>query len=113
MEDNMWKLYVLRLNGTYKCFRCNSSGSWYDFQNQMVNALRIGKSYELEFLQLKARRMETLNDVVQPINISRGEPSPSKTYGTHTPVPASAAPPALPVDAQHEQVCRGMLLFQY
>ena len=37
-EDNMWKLYVMRMNGTFKCFRCNSSGSWFDFQNKMVIA---------------------------------------------------------------------------
>jgi len=60
-EDNMWKLYIMRMNGTFKCFRCNAAGistpqatfhpqsagpvildfrfclgSWFDFQNKIL-----------------------------------------------------------------------------
>jgi len=32
----MWKLYVLGRNGAFKCFRCNAAGSWFDFQNKLL-----------------------------------------------------------------------------
>eukprot|EP00656_Telonema_subtile_P044245 TRINITY_DN50532_c0_g1_i1.p1 TRINITY_DN50532_c0_g1~~TRINITY_DN50532_c0_g1_i1.p1 ORF type:complete len:579 (+),score=141.24 TRINITY_DN50532_c0_g1_i1:307-2043(+) len=33
--DNQWKLYILNRNGCYKCFRCQSQGSWFDFQSKI------------------------------------------------------------------------------
>jgi len=33
--DNQWKLYILNRNGCYKCFRCSSQGSWFDFKNKI------------------------------------------------------------------------------
>lgn len=33
--DNQWKLYILNRNGCFKCFRCSSQGSWFDFKNRI------------------------------------------------------------------------------
>lgn len=33
--SNMWKLQINRFKGFYHCFRCNETGSWYDFRSKL------------------------------------------------------------------------------
>lgn len=33
--DNMHKLYMVRESGVYKCHRCSSQGSWFDFRKRV------------------------------------------------------------------------------
>ena len=34
--DNMYTLNILKQIGNYKCFRCGSSGNWFDFKNKVM-----------------------------------------------------------------------------
>eukprot|EP00658_Telonema_sp_P-2_P027434 TRINITY_DN21186_c0_g1_i1.p1 TRINITY_DN21186_c0_g1~~TRINITY_DN21186_c0_g1_i1.p1 ORF type:complete len:444 (+),score=107.95 TRINITY_DN21186_c0_g1_i1:112-1443(+) len=43
--DNMWKLYILNTNGCFKCFRCQSQGSWYDFKSKIQS--RKGSAFSV------------------------------------------------------------------
>lgn len=33
--DNIFKLYVQKAQGVYKCHRCGASGSWFDFKSKV------------------------------------------------------------------------------
>jgi hypothetical protein len=34
--DNMYTMNILKQIGNYKCFRCGSSGNWFDFKNKVM-----------------------------------------------------------------------------
>ncbi|OWZ06113.1 Twinkle protein, partial [Phytophthora megakarya] len=33
--DNLFKMYVHKTQGVYKCHRCGSAGSWFDFKHKL------------------------------------------------------------------------------
>lgn len=43
--DNLFKLYVHKAQGVYKCHRCGASGSWFDFKSK-VRRSETGRTTE-------------------------------------------------------------------
>lgn len=41
--DNLFKLYVQKAQGVYKCHRCGASGSWFDFKSKVSWGRRAGQ----------------------------------------------------------------------
>lgn len=44
--DNMYKLYILRQSGVFKCHRCGNQGSWFDFRRRIGNGVSLFKPME-------------------------------------------------------------------
>lgn len=43
--DNLFKLYVHRTKGVYKCHRCGAAGSWLDFKTKVSAFAAVGNVY--------------------------------------------------------------------
>uniref|UniRef100_K3WZ52 SF4 helicase domain-containing protein n=1 Tax=Globisporangium ultimum (strain ATCC 200006 / CBS 805.95 / DAOM BR144) TaxID=431595 RepID=K3WZ52_GLOUD len=39
--DNIFKLYVQKAQGVYKCHRCGASGSWFDFKSKLQSNIAV------------------------------------------------------------------------
>ncbi|CAI5733448.1 unnamed protein product [Hyaloperonospora brassicae] len=39
--DNLFKMYVHKTQGMYKCHRCGSSGSWFDFKRKLQGSVGV------------------------------------------------------------------------
>lgn len=37
--DNIFKLYVHKAQGVYKCHRCGAAGSWFDFKSKVCSSV--------------------------------------------------------------------------
>ncbi|EEY59593.1 twinkle protein, putative [Phytophthora infestans T30-4] len=42
--DNLFKMYVHRTQGVYKCHRCGSAGSWFDFKRKLQGSVGVASS---------------------------------------------------------------------
>lgn len=48
--DNMYKLYMVRESGVFKCHRCSSQGSWFDFRKRVGYGSSLFNPIEGELL---------------------------------------------------------------
>lgn len=42
--DNLFKLYVHKASGVYKCHRCGAAGSWFDFKRKLQHNVAVSNS---------------------------------------------------------------------
>ncbi|TYZ61602.1 hypothetical protein PybrP1_002016 [[Pythium] brassicae (nom. inval.)] len=42
--DNLFKLYVHKAQGVYKCHRCGASGSWFDFKSKLQSNVGVSSA---------------------------------------------------------------------
>ncbi|RLN94318.1 hypothetical protein BBJ28_00026177, partial [Nothophytophthora sp. Chile5] len=42
--DNLFKMYVHRTQGVYKCHRCGAAGSWFDFKRKLQSNVGVASS---------------------------------------------------------------------
>ncbi|KAI9922146.1 hypothetical protein PsorP6_000201 [Peronosclerospora sorghi] len=42
--DNLFKMYVDKTHGAYKCHRCGSAGSWFDFKRKLQSGVDVSAS---------------------------------------------------------------------
>ncbi|ETI36361.1 hypothetical protein F442_17360 [Phytophthora nicotianae P10297] len=42
--DNLFKMYVHKTQGVYKCHRCGSAGSWFDFKRKLQGNVGVASS---------------------------------------------------------------------
>ncbi|CAH0490734.1 unnamed protein product [Peronospora farinosa] len=42
--DNLFKMYVHKTQGMYKCHRCGSAGSWFDFKRKIQGGMDVASS---------------------------------------------------------------------
>ncbi|POM72515.1 Twinkle protein, partial [Phytophthora palmivora] len=42
--DNLFKMYVHKTQGVYKCHRCGSAGSWFDFKRKLQGGVDVASS---------------------------------------------------------------------
>ncbi|TMW66541.1 hypothetical protein Poli38472_004306 [Pythium oligandrum] len=40
--DNLFKLYIHKSKGVYKCHRCGAAGSWFDFKQKLQGNVSVG-----------------------------------------------------------------------
>lgn len=44
-QDNMWKLNINMVSGLFNCYRCNSHGSWFDFQKKLGDIVPVTETF--------------------------------------------------------------------
>ncbi|KAG1707253.1 hypothetical protein DVH05_026447 [Phytophthora capsici] len=42
--DNLFKMYVHKTQGVYKCHRCGSAGSWFDFKHKLQGSVGVASA---------------------------------------------------------------------
>jgi twinkle protein len=42
--DNLFKMYVHKTQGVYKCHRCGAAGSWFDFKRKLMGNVGVASS---------------------------------------------------------------------
>lgn len=43
--DNLFKMYVHKTQGVYKCHRCGAAGSWFDFKRKLQGSVDMASSH--------------------------------------------------------------------
>ncbi|CAH0476726.1 unnamed protein product [Peronospora belbahrii] len=61
--DNLFKMYVHKTQGMYKCHRCGSAGSWFDFKRKLQDGVDVASSIGALYSESNARARVSSEEV--------------------------------------------------